>query len=80
MGIVGLLFLIISLLQSEQALLRAYGLISCLFMLAAYYDDLVLVVTNLAIILCHYKWLYVSGNGWREVNKLFSTQLDDFLY
>ena len=80
LGIVGLIFLIISLLQRDMALLRGYGIVSCLFMLVQYINDIVLIVTNLSIIGCHYRYLYVSGISWRSLNDKVRNQIDQMLF
>lgn len=64
--------LFISLLCSSQVALRGYGIISALLYCLAYWEDGVIIVTNVMILLAHIKWLMCSGMTWRQV-------LDDML-
>lgn len=55
---IALAFLFISLIQRSQWRLRQYGIVSALFYILAYYNDTVLLATNLVILIIHCHWLF----------------------
>ena len=57
-----LIFLVLSVAQSNQKRLRWFGVVSNLLFILAYFDDVVILISNLLVMALHLKWLYLYEN------------------